>query len=125
MFPEEDYHDIVFNKMPMKALKPAHKLTQLLENGTKQFATHCIQLYSYTHLRAGLQCTGAFDALSKGFLLKMSLSVFSEEPSAKDMYSSEFGFSENTTMLEDYTFTVNCTGCAIARVSASVHRPYD
>ena len=51
MFPEEDFDDIVFNKMPMKALKPAHELTQLLENGAIKFATHCIQLISCTATR--------------------------------------------------------------------------
>ena len=56
--------------------------------------------------------------------MKMSMSIFEKELSAKDMYSSEFGFSESTTMLEDYTFTVNRTGCAIARASASAHQPY-
>jgi hypothetical protein len=41
MFPEEDFDDIVFNKMPMKALKPAHELTHETVDFFLSFLTGC------------------------------------------------------------------------------------
>ena len=82
LFPEEDFVDMKFNKMAMKQLKGAEGSEA---NEFSRWLEH-----------------GVFKALEKKWVEKVSLSIFSAEPT-----------SEEAVMLEDYTFSVFYAECAL------------